>query len=60
MLLCVNTLPTYTTSASVSIPSAGKRDWHEFFDGVRVMAVNGDLHLEFLPLEVKVFVSQVK
>lgn len=56
MVLCVNTLPTYTR-ASVSLPVGGERLWWEFYDGGRAMAVNGALQIDFLPLEVKVFVE---
>jgi hypothetical protein len=59
MLLCVNTLPTYT-SASLSLPVGGKMVWQESFDGSKALAVNGALQIDFLPLEVKVFVSQEK
>ncbi|MBA3005582.1 MAG: hypothetical protein KJ900_01170 [Proteobacteria bacterium] len=59
MLLCVNTLSTYTM-ASVSLPAAGKSVWWEFFDGSKAMAVNGALQLDFLPLEVKAYVNQEK
>ncbi|MCX5871360.1 MAG: hypothetical protein NTY00_12200 [Deltaproteobacteria bacterium] len=56
MLLCVNTLPTYTR-ASLSLPIEGTLVWREFFDGSKAMAVNGALQIDFLPLEVKVFVD---
>ncbi|MFH2123690.1 MAG: hypothetical protein ABIJ50_09455 [Pseudomonadota bacterium] len=59
MLLCVNTLSTYTT-ASVSLPAGRELVWQEFFDGSKTMADNGALQLDFLPLEVKAYVKQEK
>ncbi len=56
MLLCVNTLPTYTR-ASLSLSTGKKLVWREFFDGSKAMAVNGTLQIDFLPLEVKAFVE---
>lgn len=56
MLLCVNAIPTYT-QASLSLPAEEKTVWREFFDGSKAMAVNGTLQIDFLPLEVKVFVD---
>jgi hypothetical protein len=53
MLLCVNTLPTYT-KAAVTVPGSGDSLWREVYDQGRAMAVDSSLHLDFLPLEVKV------
>ncbi len=57
MLLCVNTLPTYT-GAAISI--SGRKDslWQEVFDQSRAMAVGSTMHLDFQPYEVKVLVNR--
>ena len=59
MLLCVNTLPTYT-QAVLTLPEGGEAIWQEFYDGSKIMAVTSTVQIDFLPLEVKVFVSQEK
>ena len=53
MLLCVNTIPTYT-KAAVTVPGSGNSLWREVYEQGRAMAVDSSLHLDFLPLEVKV------
>jgi len=53
MLLCVNTIPTYTRAA-VTVPGGRNALWEEVYDQGRAMAVGASLHLDFQPLEVKV------
>ena len=57
MLLCVNTLPTYTRAA---VGISGLRDslWQEFFDDRRAMAVGSTMHLDFEPYEVRALVNR--
>lgn len=59
MLLCVNTIPTYT-KAAVTVPESGNSLWREVYDQGRAMAVDSSLHLDFLPFEVKVFKESYK
>lgn len=53
MLLCVNTIPTYTRAA-VTVPGGRNALWEEVYDQGLSMAVGSSLQLDFQPLEVKV------
>lgn len=57
MLICVNTLATYT-SAAVTAKRSGRAIWREYFDGSKVASTDSVLHLDFAPLEVKVLLRE--
>ncbi|MDK9708466.1 MAG: hypothetical protein OEL83_15590 [Desulforhopalus sp.] len=57
MVLCANTLSTYT-SAAVTAKRSGRAIWREYFDDSRVASTDSVLHLDFAPLEVKVLVRE--
>ena len=57
MLLCANSLRTYA-SAHIDIKNAGSQHWQEFYSGKELITERSSLDLDFLPLEVKVYVQE--
>jgi hypothetical protein len=57
MLMCVNTLRTYV-SVNIDIGGTESQAWQDFYTGKELLADRSFLELDFLPLEVKVFVQE--
>ena len=59
MLMCVNTLRTYVL-ANIKMDGTESQGWQDFYSGKALPDERSSLELDFLPLEVKVFVQDVK
>lgn len=55
MLMRANTLRTYV-SANVDAGATESQIWQDFYTGKELLADQSSLELDFLPLEVEVFV----